>query len=224
MVVAIGYEYCRRLVRGRSPCRLLPTYTFDVALTDLVAVQMLPLSLVDSFHFVSFCQALNPLYKPPSRRKLTNVLIPFQANRANEFALKKMRDSPSQTLTVEMDGWSTVDQKGLIGITLTNRNGNSMLLDLIDVSDERLTAEFIARTTIESLRSSKIDPQCFNVVLSDEAAAYKLARTIVCQNVNLRHMINYRCMAHVFNLVGFELSRQPGPFPILQKLSRYQQF
>lgn len=63
-------------------------------------------------------------------------------------------------------------------------------------------------------------PQCFNVVLSDEAAAYKLARTIVCQNVNLRHMINYRCMAHVFNLVIFELSRQPGPFPILQKLSQ----
>lgn len=54
---------------------LTPTaiHELDDLVTELIAVEALPLSLVNSFEFKTLCKTLNPDYKPPSRWKLAGI-------------------------------------------------------------------------------------------------------------------------------------------------------
>lgn len=76
----------------------------DIALTSLVAVQMLPLRIVDSYEFRHYTELLNRMYRMPTRRNLTNQLLPFHSNRVTRFAIEKLSQSAEFSLTLEIDG------------------------------------------------------------------------------------------------------------------------
>jgi len=48
------------------------------------------------------------------------------------------------------------------------------------------------------------------VVVSDEASNFKLARNFITQQPESKHVLEYRCLVHVFNLVGASVTEDPS--------------
>ncbi|KAH7719207.1 zinc finger BED domain-containing protein 4-like [Aphelenchoides avenae] len=79
------------------------------ALVQLIAGANLPLSLVEHPAFKNFCEALQPLYKPPSRRSLTSDHLEQLCDEYQEKIRDDMREA--KRISITSDAGSTKKQK-----------------------------------------------------------------------------------------------------------------
>lgn len=94
-------------------------------------------------------------------------------------------------------------------MVITNHSGESTLIDLINASDRRHTSENLVDLILPVIDASGIPKNKFNCMVTDEASNIRVARETICENFD-GHLLHYRCMAHVFNLmIGYMCSSRP---------------
>lgn len=131
------------------------------------------------------------------------------------------QNSPAYSVTLEFDGWDcTASKTSLVAFTAVNQKGSSMLIDLIDVASERKDPNLLAVKSIAAINSCSIPLNIINAIVTDEAPNHKLARSIIIKETS-RHIIEYRCMAHVRNLMIGQLSKYELIQPSLSNLATF---
>lgn len=65
----------------------------------------------------------------------------------------------------------------------------------------------IAELALAAIKKSGIPEKKFNSIVSDEASNCRLAREIIVDEMESGHLIEFRCMAHFFNLIGGSISK-----------------
>jgi len=181
----------------------------ETNLVDLIATDSLPLSLVDSDSFKRFANSLDASFKTFSQRRLTAKLLPVRALSIWDAAISRHRAAPSHSLTLELDGWTSVNGVGLMAVVLTTRLGGSMLIDLVDITPLTHTSENLSDLAAESYRKSGLPLSKLNCIITDEASNFWNARPLIRNKLGAKHLIEYRCLAHVYNLIGGYMSEQP---------------
>lgn len=169
---------------------------------DFIAVNCLPLSTVESVEFKELFGEKEFKFKIPSRWKLTHSLLPSRASLFFKDSLATVNSSRDRTITLEFDGWKSSNGLKVLVIVATNQEGSSTLLDLIDMTEESETSGFLSSTIVNRLEYLVIAPRKVNALVTDEGSAYKSARESVTREPGYEETLEYRCMAHLFNLVG----------------------
>lgn len=191
----------------------------DMKVVNLVAMESLPILIIKSKSFIDLFSAIDPSYKLPGLKKFTRRLLPKQAEMTNQQLLKEIEKEDLFTLTLEFDGVTTMNGLSLLAILITTRSGQSVFLELVDIGSEIHTASNIAETVFRVFKESKLSEESINSIISDEAANCKKARKLIIEMFTSKHVLEYRCLAHVVNLIGCTMCKSAPLNLILQKLT-----
>ncbi|XP_063384882.1 E3 SUMO-protein ligase ZBED1-like [Cydia fagiglandana] len=177
-----------------KPLTSKKTETVNKHLVKLFAKNYLPFSLVESPEFKDFVRELNPNYKLPSRKTLSNVLVEKYYNITKERIKAELAESDHVALTT--DGWSSDPNDNYISVTAHFINQEADLkayaLECAQYSD-RHTAENLAQQLKKICDDWEISHKIVSVS-TDNANNVKAA-------VRLNKWKQVSCFAHTLNLV-----------------------
>lgn len=140
-------------------------------IVDLIAVNLLPISICESSELRAIVTRACSTYKPPGRARLTNTLLAEEARRCRALTQQKLKSAPNYSLTLECDGWtSSIGSKSFIAVVVTLHSGESFLLDLLDASTSRHTSDYLASLVVESIKSHELPERKLNCIVTDEAS------------------------------------------------------
>lgn len=180
----------------------------DQLVVNFICESASSISIVENREFITILKMAVPNYIAPTRYKLSNISIPAAAKEVRKFSKNKLEKAPKYSVTVKFDAWTSSAGASLLAVIATLRDGLSILLDLIDISAEPHTGEYLAYVAMASLRTNlQIDN--INAIISDEASNFRLARSLMIEELD-NHVVEYRCIAHVFNLIGALMSKSEG--------------
>ena len=112
---------------------------FETRIAHLTASAGLPLAWVDNIEFIDLISDFIPGAKPPSRKVLTNCLVPATVN---ELCSDAKSAASGHEATVQADGWTGQNKHHLIAVMITVKGEASF--------DFRLYLHFILRISIYS--------------------------------------------------------------------------
>lgn len=164
----------------------------EVAL--FIARDMQPFSVVEDAGFKSLLKSFDPRYELPSRKRLTDVLIPdlYKKAKAN---LKKLL-STTDVISITTDGWTSVANESYLGVTCHFLDKKlalrSITLDVLSVQvDEK--AESLMMLLNDCFKYWEIETKVKHIV-TDNAASMKAM-------VDLMGLKHFPCAAHSINLI-----------------------
>lgn len=85
------------------------------SLIMFVAGDLLPLSIVESKHFLKLTHDLDPKFQVPSRKHLSTKLLQEKAREIQSLLKEQLNNAEHICLTVDL--WSNISMKGFLGIT-----------------------------------------------------------------------------------------------------------
>ncbi|XP_072400539.1 E3 SUMO-protein ligase ZBED1-like [Diabrotica undecimpunctata] len=166
----------------------------DRALIKMIATDFQPISLVENSGFLEYTQKLNSLYTPPSRKILTDHLLP-QTYEEVMLKLKLMLNS-TDYVSVTVDMWTSDTNTSYVTVTchfIFNKTIYNAVLATREMKDVHHTGENIADVLIKIFNEWGIEKKVVTVI-SDNGANIKKAI-----NDYLR-MYHHPCVAHTLNL------------------------
>lgn len=104
-----------------------------------------------------------------------------------------------------------------MGITALTENNNVYLLHLTDDSLNRPTGQRISELVINTMTACKIEPRKINACISDNAGNCRVARKTFISSEDYKTILEYRCFAHVINLIGKAAAKEPQLKPIMDQ-------
>lgn len=143
-------------------------------------------------------------------------MLPKKANALFDLNKETLKNEPNYSLTIEFDAY-TSRVRSLMAMVITTKSGDSTLFDLVDMSGEVHTVEYLKDIALNSLRKTVLSENKFNSIVSDEASNFKLARSLIINSLSQTHLVQYRCMAHTFDLIGASISKSSNVSAILQQ-------
>lgn len=164
----------------------------------------LPLKTIESSSFRDFVNDRDRAWKPPSRQELSNIYIPSMSQTLQSQFMAEIKKKGRTHLSIEIDGWEDRNNRSLLGVIATDSSGRKHLLDLRDISLKTHTAAVIVEELIDILKP--IPKYAINSIVSDSAANYKKARQDFVMSRGFEHVIEHRCLAHLFNLIGSRIT------------------
>lgn len=99
------------------------------------------------------------------------------------------------------DGWTNSANESIWNFLIHTSNHKEYLWCLKNLSSEKHTGEFLAKTIEEII--VKIGPENFSAIVSDSGANIRKAREIITEKY--KNIINVRCMAHAINLISKDI-------------------
>ncbi|XP_072400381.1 E3 SUMO-protein ligase ZBED1-like [Diabrotica undecimpunctata] len=166
----------------------------DNALIKMITKDYQPLSLVENAGFLEYSKALQPLYTPPSRKKLTYDLLPKQYEEATSTLIKIISDV--KYISVTTDIWTSDSNKAYI--TVTGHFIFKSVLRAHVLSTRELpglhTGENISLMLGDIFKHWKIENKIIAVV-SDNGSNIKSAVS------NYLQIFHLPCVAHTLNLI-----------------------
>lgn len=190
---------------------------FVQLLTKVILKNNLPLRLVECELFRKLCK-MHPPTRFPGRHLLSKFYIPRISKLLDEKFFKEVGDGPNYTLSIEFDHWTDLTHRSLLAVLATKADGSKHLLDVEDVSLTGHSAESIIRTLNRVL--APIEPLKINSIVSDAAASCSKARADFVQQAGYKHVIHQRCIAHLLNLVGKDISEHRDVLDIMQQATK----
>jgi len=103
---------------------------FETRIARLTSSAGLPLAWVDNPEWALFCEEYIPMARSPSRKTLTNRIIPSLVDQLRNNARSETQGSYS---TLQADGWTGVNHRHLIAFMITaNKKVSSMNYNLFN--------------------------------------------------------------------------------------------
>lgn len=177
----------------------------NVKLTRMIIENNLPMKMVESRSFREFTQSLCRDFISSSRREISSVHIAKLADDIKSKFQRKLIQDQDSYLSIEFDHWKDLSGRAILGVVATRQDGTRYLFDLEDVSSVGHGTDAILATLLKCL--SQIDPKMINCIISDSASACRAARARLVARQEYAHIIEHRCLAHLFNLIGNEMSK-----------------
>ncbi|KAI4818229.1 hypothetical protein KUCAC02_011581 [Chaenocephalus aceratus] len=165
----------------------------DEELAKMIASDFQPFSIVEDKGFRSFIQALNPMYVPPSRKTLTQKIIPRLYDREHASLQARVKEATAVCLTT--DCWTSRTTTSFVSVTchfIENYNTVACLLDCFEFSD-RHTSENLAGELLRVAKEWDIENKVACCV-SDNAAN-------ITKAIKLLKWTHHPCLAHTINLM-----------------------
>lgn len=187
----------------------------NISLTMLIVEGNTSLRIVDLPSFKRFTTGLNPDYKPPTRRTISNRYIPMLSNHIKKHFLENLKAQSCPTVSIEFDHWSDVTRRSLLGVVVTDPNGTRFLCDLTEA--RKHTTQMIVESLKLSLKS--IPASSINSIISDSASSCASARATMVQLDEYKHIIHHRCIPHLLNRIGQYMSSSRYSPAIASRLS-----
>jgi hypothetical protein len=176
-------------------------------LINLFANNCLPVSLIDRPEMISLIKMARPRFVVPARTRFTSI-IKTQSDKIRAAQLESLQGGSDFSIAVEFDGWKNINGTHILAIVVSRPDGRSILLNLQDITRVQHSGELIAKLVVETLKTANLPRKLFNSVVTDEGANYKLARAKLIESFTPKiQPLQYRCMAHVLNLVGERMSK-----------------
>lgn len=165
----------------------------DNALAYFIATNMMPYSLVEKEGFKVFVNALNPSYKLPSRKTITESRIPTMYSETRNIIQNIIMGANFLTFTT--DCWTSSSNQPFIGLTCHFINANfkliSACLGCIELSEDH-TGENISDVVQMIILDYKIpDWKICSIVTDYGSNMLKAVR-----NLNVPHVA---CFGHALN-------------------------
>ncbi|XP_047038385.1 zinc finger BED domain-containing protein 4-like [Helicoverpa zea] len=165
-------------------------------LMKLFMLDFQPFSIVEDEGFVAFVHGLNPIYQLPSRKYLSNTLLPSMYQQVfNETKTKMTEEAKSVCLTT--DCWTSKANESYMAITAHYIDQNYILKSLLlqcEVLPGHHTAINLAAQLRKCASTWNITDK-ITIVVSDNASNIVSAITT---ELNWRH---FGCYAHSLNLI-----------------------
>lgn len=165
----------------------------DSALAYFIATNMMPYSLVEKEGFKVFVNALNPSYKLPGRKTLTESRIPSMYSETRTIIENIIRSANFFTFTT--DCWTSSSNQPFIGLTCHFINVNfkliSACLGCIELSEDH-TGENIA----DVLQMLILDYEIPDWKICSMVTDYGSNMLKAVRNLNIPHVA---CFGHALN-------------------------
>ncbi|XP_055644650.1 E3 SUMO-protein ligase ZBED1-like [Toxorhynchites rutilus septentrionalis] len=182
-----------RYVDVHRPMSIIRSRSLDSQLLRMICKEYHPFSLVEDNEFKEFVRMLCHSYTLPSRKTLTNSLLPASYNEVLLEVKDELQHASAVSLT--SDGWTNINNMSFYALTahFIDRCGTlkSYLLECSEFN-EKHTGENIASWIAQVLKTFNIDFK-ITAIVTDNAANMKSAASIL----NIR---NVSCYAHSLNL------------------------
>lgn len=162
----------------------------------MIAKDNLPFTTVENEGFQRFMKKFSPLYKIPSRKKITNLI-----EEKYEFlsGMIKNQFSTINNLCLTTDIWTdTLNTKSFLGLTahfISTETYKSVTIGVTELND-RHTSENIKMWLLNIIRDWNINEENIVIVVTDSAANMKKAVTEAFGTE--KHL---PCFAHTLNLI-----------------------
>lgn len=183
-----------RFVDIIKPIPLSKSKSIDTQLLIMVCKEFHPFSIVEDEEFKKLIKLLCPSYSLPSRKTLSNSLLPSIYDDILNKLTSQLVDA--QAICLTCDGWTNINNISFYALTAhyldSNTRLKSYLLECSEFSD-RHTGLNISQWIDTVLKKFNIDFKICAVV-TDNAANIKSAVNIL----KLRHI---SCFAHSLNLI-----------------------
>ncbi|CAH1114870.1 unnamed protein product [Psylliodes chrysocephalus] len=185
-----------KLYGGESNVEISETkiQQIDNALINMLTKDYQPLSLVENQGFLEYSRALQPLYKPPSRKKITYDLLPKKYAEATS-ALKNIL-SNVKYISLTTDIWTSDSTRAYITVTAHFVSEDVLCSGVLATRElpGSHTGENIG-TALKNLFSEWDIENKIVAIVSDNGANIKNAIT---EHLQLHHV---PCVAHTLNLI-----------------------
>lgn len=169
----------------------------DMLLLNLITKDFQPFSVVEDSGFRDFIFALNPGYKLPTRKTLTNVLLPAVFEEVYLKVSDLLRDEV-MSITITTDCWTSRNTDGVMAVTGHFINSKfevkSVLLECVGYEGGHGSTN-LADNLRKVISNWNISEQSILLGISDNAANIKKA---IATNLKWRH---FGCYAHTLNLI-----------------------
>lgn len=167
-------------------------------LAIMIARDFQPLSIVEDKGFLDFIKVLNPRYAIPSRKTMTNSILP----ECYEIAKQNLKDllEKVHSVSLTIDEWTSTANESYLGITChffeellnSSINLHSTALDILLIEKDK-TANNLSELIRNCLNEWGIFDKV-NHIVTDNAANMKLT-------VELLNKKHFPCFAHSLNIV-----------------------
>ena len=155
---------------------------------------------VENPHFKKMITNLRPGYEPPTRKALSDDLLPEIYE--EEFD-KLSRDLKGKVVCLGTDGWSNVHNQPIVCTTVTTDDGAVHLIDTVDTSGNPHTAEYLTDVVREAIQKTESQFGCtIGSVVTDNAKNVAKMRESLKEESGV---IGYGCSAHLFHLLAKDL-------------------
>ncbi|CAG9840757.1 unnamed protein product [Diabrotica balteata] len=151
----------------------------DQLLLNLIIKDFQPFSMVEDNGFKDFILTLNPAYKLPTRKTLSNVLLPAVFEEVRLKVSDALKEVVSITITT--DCWTSSNTDSVIGKCVGYEGGHG--------------STNLADNLSKVISNSNISEESILLGISDNAANIKKA---ISSDLNWRH---FGCYAHTLNLI-----------------------
>jgi hypothetical protein len=167
----------------------------DEYLLALITKDFQPFSIVEDVGFREYSNALNPNYTVPSRKVLSNVLLPAKYTEVYNNTKEVIKDAVSVTITT--DCWTSRNVEGFIAVTshfiTPTFETKSVVLETSSYNENHTSANLAAELN-RIIREWNLENKIL-LAVSDNAANIKKA---IKEDLKWRH---FGCLAHTINLI-----------------------
>nr|CAI5847868.1 unnamed protein product [Callosobruchus analis] len=167
----------------------------------MIVKEYQPISIVEDAEFKRFTHMLNPGYALPTRKTVTNILLP--ALYLSELERVKNNLKIAESVCITTDSWTSANNESFTAVTAHYLTDNleirSHLLECIQ-SEERHTAENISTLLLQVVSTFFVENKI--TACTTDNAANIVAAVRGCQ---WRHI---PCFAHCINLIVQEGVRE----------------
>lgn len=163
----------------------------------MIAKEYQPFSLVENKEFIIFVSLLNPIYSLPSRKTVSNNIIPHILESTKEKVKKSLENA--LLIAMSTDGWTSINNESYVAITV-----HFIDVELYVLKSHVLGCYYFEKShTVENL-SNFLDKSFeewsisnkVKVSISDNATNITAAIDL---NTNWRHI---PCLTHSINLIA----------------------
>ena len=162
----------------------------------MIALDLQPFSIVEDGGFVRLIQQLEPRYKLPSRRYITQSVIPHISTGMTMVVRRMITDVDYISLTTDI--WSTeISNDSLLSLTahwITNDfEKRSCILNARPLVESH-TGEYISQVFIDMLAAWEVPTDKVHLVLRDNGAN-------MIKAIRDTSLLSFGCFAHTLQLV-----------------------
>lgn len=179
-----------------KPVSVLKSKQIDEQLAIMIAKEFQPYSIVEDTEFKQFVNILNPGYTLPSRKTISNSIIPQLYATTKEKVSTNLKNALYIAITT--DGWTSINTNSFIAVTghFIDREScelKSHILGCYNFEDRHTSVNlstFLNKTFEDWNIAEKV-----KVAVSDNAANITAA-------INMNSWSHIPCFAHSLNLVA----------------------
>lgn len=172
--------------------------SIDDNLMLLFTHDLQPFSMVEDYGFRKFVEALNPTYQLPSRKTITNSLLPVEFGEVYNRTKFVMSNVKAVTLTT--DCWTSSNTENFLAVTAHFLTHDFVIKHMVlgcEAFGERHTGENLGNAIKKIIDEWELQNKIL-IVVSDNASNIKKAVKDILQ---LRH---FGCYAHSINLIAHD--------------------